>query len=288
MLFRSAELSKETYENLKAQNATFGMIIVPKDYITEGYELTANNLFGVNAKWQAVSSSSELASVASGKKGMLQISNLAVEDKDLDGRYEVHGAIRNILAKNLTREFVGVAYVYVNGTYILASYYGNDMENNARSIYYVAQKAIDANNHASELQSGYIDKHNEYLASLGGSYNVTYTVNYIKTAKGQTEMESKEVSAKLNEMVTLTAETIEGYTLTSAATITGKLYANKPNVFNFYYKDASAPSYDSVAWYYPELDSANGYDNEHNNAIAQTMKDAGFTTVNLAGRNHKI
>jgi hypothetical protein len=87
-------------------------------------------------------------------------------------------------------------------------------------------------------------------------------------------------------MVTLMAETIEGYTLTSAATITGKLYANKPNVFNFYYKDASAPSYDSVAWYYPELDSANGYDNEHNNAIAQTMKDAGFTTVNLAGRNN--
>ena len=125
---------------------------------------------------------------------MLQISDLTAEDKDGDGRYELYGAIRNILAKNLTREFVGVAYVYVNGTYILASYYGNDMENNARSIYYVAQKAIDANNYASEVQSGYIDKYDEYLAGLNASYKLTYKVNYIKTAKGKTETETQEVS----------------------------------------------------------------------------------------------
>ena len=281
-----AELSKETYDNLKAQNATFGMIIVPRDYITEGYELTVNNLFSENAKWQAVSSSTELLNVASGKKGMLQIADLTAEDKDGDGRYELYGAIRNILVKNLTREFVGVAYVYVNGAYILASYYGNDMENNTRSIYYVSQKAIDANNYASEVQSGYIDKYSEYLTGLNASYNLTYTVNYIKTANGKTETETKEVSATLNQTVTLNAETFDGYTLTSAATLTSKLYANKPNVFNFYYKDSSAPSYDSVAWYYPALDSSNGYDNVTNDAIAQTMKDAGFTTVNLAGKNN--
>ena len=281
-----AELSKDTYESLKAQNATFGMIIVPKDYITAGYELTANNLFGANAKWQAVTSSADLSNVSSGKKGMIQIANLVAKNIDEDDRYELSGAIRNILTKNLTREFVGVAYVYVNGTYILASYYGNNMENNARSIYYVAQKAIDANNYASELQSGYINKHNDYLAELGASYKVTYTVNYIKTANGKTVTETETVNAKLNETITLNAEEFDGFTLTSAASLTGKLYANKPNVFNFYYKDVAAPSYDSVAWYYPALDSSNGYDNAHNDESAQTMKAAGFTTVNLAGRNN--
>ena len=154
-----AELSKDTYESLKAQNATFGMIIVPRDYITEGYELTVSNLFGADAKWQAVASSIALSSVESGKKGMIQIANPVVENIDDDDRYEICGAIRNILSQNLTREFVGVAYVYVNETYILASFYGNDIENNARSIYFVAQKAIEAGDHASAVQMKYIKAH---------------------------------------------------------------------------------------------------------------------------------
>jgi len=281
-----AELSKDTYENLKAQNATFGMVIVPRDYITAGYELTAKNLFGANAKWQAVTSSADLSNISSGKKGMIQITDLVAQNIDEDDRYELCGAIRNILAKNLTREFVGVAYVYVGDTYILASYYGNDMENNARSIYYVAQKAIEANNYKEELQSGYINKHNDYLDGLGASYNVTYTVNYIKTENGKTVTETETVNAKLNDTITLNAAKFDGFTLTSAAMLTSKLYANKPNVFNFYYKGEAEPSYDSVAWYYPALDDSNGYDNAHNDAIAQTMKAAGFTMVNLAGKNN--
>lgn len=275
-----AELSKDTYENLKAQNASFGMVIVPRDYITDGYELTVNNLFGVNAKYSETAALGATQTI----RRMTNIKELAAADKDGDGRYELYGAIRNILEKNLTREYVGVAYVYVNGTYILASYYGNDIENNSRSIYYVSQKAIDANDkYSAAVQTAYIDAYNGYLAELGATYKTTYTVNYIKTANGKTETETKTVDSTLNTTVTLNAEEFDGYTLTSASTIVAKLYANKPNVFNFYYKDNSAPSYDSVAWYYPTLDSSNGYDNATNNAIAQTMKDAGFTMVNLAG-----
>ena len=278
----SAEMSADTYNNLTAQGATFGMVIVPKDYITEGYELTATNLFGENAKYSATAAVGANQDV----RRMLLLDNLTPVNRDTDDNYEIYGAITDILTNNLTREFVGVAYVYVDETYILASYYGNEMENNMRSIYYVAQKAIDAGDNAEAVQTKYIDEFHNYVAGEGATYKVSYTINYVKTANGMTTTETETVKAELNGTVELQAKEFDGFTLTSAALLTGKLYANKPNVFNFYYKDSSAPSYDSVAWYYPALDSSNGYDNAHNDAIAQTMKAAGFTTVNLAGRNN--
>ena len=42
----------------------------------------------------------------------------------------------------------------------------------------------------------------------------------------------------------------------------------------------------SIAWYYPELDSSNRYNNKTNIAIAQKMKDAGITAVYLDGKYH--
>ena len=42
----------------------------------------------------------------------------------------------------------------------------------------------------------------------------------------------------------------------------------------------------SIAWYYPKLDSSNRYNNETNIAIAQKMKDAGITAVYLDGKYH--
>ena len=278
----SAEMSADTYNNLTAKGATFGMVIVPKDYITEGYELTAANLFGVNAKYSATAAVGANQAV----RRMLLLDNLTPANRDTDGNYEIYGAITDILTNNLTREFVGIAYVYVDETYILASYYGNEMENNMRSIYYVAQKAIDAGDNVGAVQTKYIDEFHNYVQDAGATYKVSYTVNYIKTANGMTTTETKTEKAGLNETITLNAEEFDGFTLTSAAMLTSKLYANKPNVFNFYYKDSSAPSYDSVAWYYPALDSSSGYDNAHNDAIAQTMKAAGFTTVNLAGKDN--
>ncbi len=275
----STEFSEETYNSLTSQNATYGMVIVPRDYITSGYELTAENLFGANAKY----ASGELENVPEGKKLMLNIDNLIPSDVDNDGRYEIRAAITDIRTENLTREFVGVGYVKVNDEYILAQYYANEMENNARSIYYVAQRAIDENNHASAVQTKYIAAYDAYVQSLGKTYNRTYTVNYITTVNGKSTMESETVTAALNSKINLTAKEISGFKISSASTINSKVYANKDNVFNFYYILEDAIVFDRVAWFHPQLDSSNNYNNATNDAIAKTMKDAGFTTVILAG-----
>ena len=275
----SAEFSEETYNSLTSQNATYGMVIVPRDYITSGYELTAENLFGINAKYV----SGEIENVPEGKKLMLNIDNLVPSDVDNDGRYEIRAAITDIRTENLTREFVGVGYVKVNDEYILAQYYANEMESNARSIYYVSQRAIDENDHASSVQTKYIAAYDAYVQSLGKTYNRTYTVNYITTVNGKSTMESETVTAALNSEINLTAKEISGFKISSASTINSKVYANKDNVFNFYYILEDAIVFDRVAWFHPQLDSSNNYDNATNDAIAKTMKDAGFTTVILAG-----
>ena len=276
----SAELSVDTYNSLKAQGATFGMVIVPRDYITEGYELTATNLFGANAKYSATAT----AGASEAVRKMLLLDGLTPTNKDNDGNYEIYGSITDILTNNLTREFVGVAYVYVNGEYIVASYYGDDMDNNARSIYYVSQRAIDANDNVSAVQEKYIDVYDAYVSAQGKTYNVKYTVNHIKTRKGTTEVETETATATLNSTVEIAAKNYDGFALsTGVAGVTIKLYANKANVFDFYYKDTSLPDMDVTAWHHPKLDATDNYMNDTNKAIVETMRDAGFTSVMLNG-----
>ena len=280
----TAEMLESTYNNLQGQGAEFGMVIVPRDYLTDGYALTSENLFGANAKFV----DSKAQEIPTGKKAMLLLSNLQPTDYDNDGKYEIRGAITDILTNNLTREFVGVAYVKLGDNYILASYFGKDQENNARSIYYVAQRAIDANDHATALQTKYINVFNDYLVELDKVYNVTYTVNYITTINGKSTVETETFTAPLNSSIDLTAKEISGFSLSSAEKIVSKLFVNKENVFNFYYMVEGAPVFDNVAWYHPELDSSNNYDNTHNDTVAQMMKEAGFTTVLLGGGDYGV
>ena len=276
----SAEMSADTYNSLKAQGATFGIVIVPRDYITEGYELTAANLFGANAKYSATATVGASQTV----RRMLLLDNLTPSNRDSDSNYELYGAITDILNSNLTREFVGVAYAYVNGEYIVASYYGNDMDNNARSIYYVAQRAVDANDNASKVQEKYINTYNQLVEDAGKTYNVSYTVNHIRTRKGVMEVETENLTGVLNSTVEIAAKEYDGFALTSGvAGVTIKLYANKPNVVDFYYKDISLPDMDVTAWHHPKLDDTDNYMNDTNKAIAETMRDAGFTSVMLNG-----
>ena len=278
----SAEMSEHTYDALQASNAEYGMVIVPRDYITDGYELTAQNLFGTDAKYSTTAALGANQTV----RRMLLLEGLTPSNQDDDGNYEIRGAITDILTANITREFVGVAYAKVGDAYIVASYYGDDIENNARSIYYVSQKAIDAGDHASILQEKYIDKFAQYVEDAGKTYNRTYTVNYIKTFNGKSEVETITYTAPLNSPINLTAKEISGFKVSSAAEIHSKVYANKDNVFNFYYTLEGAPMFDTLAWYHPPLDTSNNYDNATNDAIAQTMKDGGFTMVMLGGRQN--
>ncbi len=151
-----ANLSEGAYNALSGVNAEFGMLIVPKDYVTEGYELTVENVFGSNAVYVPNVKASQ---VTAGKKAIIQVDNPSIDFKD--GNYKIYGSIIGVLNSNISRGFLGRAYVKVNGTYHLADYTGGLVENNTRSMAYVAQSAINDVNSGidtSVLQSNYIDK----------------------------------------------------------------------------------------------------------------------------------
>ncbi len=64
-------------------------------------------------------------------------------------------------------------------------------------------------------------------------------------------------------------------------------YAALDEITLMNYADYAANNVLAVtAWYYPELDSSNAYNNATNKAIAQKMKDAGIKAVYLDGEHH--
>jgi DNA-binding phage protein len=58
---------------------------------------------------------------------------------DKDGKVKISLSMTNIYTENYAREFIGVAYAEKNGSYIYAPI---SAEDNARSVTYVAQKAL--------------------------------------------------------------------------------------------------------------------------------------------------
>ena len=149
----NAILGEEAYEVLSNKNAEFGMLIVPKDYVTEGYELTAENVFGKNAVYQANVKASE---VEEGKKAIIQITEPTIEKKGEE--YKIYGSLVGVLTNNIARGFIGTAYVCVDGTYYLADYAGDLVANNTRSMAYIAKLAVDEGDSASDtLQENYIN-----------------------------------------------------------------------------------------------------------------------------------
>ena len=160
----------------------YGMLIVPYDYVTGYAAVTVENIFGENPKYY-------IDGVTEAKDGLKKIGgwhhvDLPEEDGDTREK-EVYCSIINIKESQLTRQWVGVAYVeYIeNGA---AQYYMTEVDaSNARSMVYVAQKAIQ--DKSSKAPN---DKQKEWLETYYTTYSdttvtiptkeYTYTVNHIK------------------------------------------------------------------------------------------------------------
>lgn len=172
----SAEISQTEYDNLKASGAHFGMVIVAKDLL-KGTEIDANTVFGANSAFYFTNEEGGDKS----KIAMLHIANPSCQNIDEDAQMEICGSIVNIQIDNFTRSFVGRAYVAIPQTnvetgeteyqYHFAPYYEDDINNNTRCIYYIAQRAIEEQKaEAATLKEKYIDP----FASTSRYQNYTY------------------------------------------------------------------------------------------------------------------
>ena len=153
----NAVLSKQAYTVLQSAKAKFGMLIVPKDYVAEGYDLTVENVFGKNAVYVPNVKASDLEKIQPNKRAIIKIDTPFIDL--VNGAYKIYGSIINVLDENVARGFIGRAYVYVNGAYHLAEYADGLVDNNTRSMAFVAKRAIDnGDENSAILQSAYVNK----------------------------------------------------------------------------------------------------------------------------------
>lgn len=187
----SAEISAEEFTALKEVGAHFGIVIVAKDLL-KGTEINENTVFGENPSFYFTNEEGGDKS----KIAMLHLSKPSCQNIDEDAQIEICGSIVNIQINNFTRSFVGRAYVaipYVNAEtgeteyeYNFAPYYEDNLDNNSRCIYYVAQRAIEKQQaDASALKEKYIDPFAE--TSRYQNYTYRYAVEHCYVAHGENE-----------------------------------------------------------------------------------------------------
>ncbi|MBO5412033.1 MAG: hypothetical protein J6A38_02985, partial [Clostridia bacterium] len=203
-------MDQTTYNALETRGANYGIAIFPADY---NYEISESAIFAEGSKATFVESET-------------------LSDSNKDGTYDMWGSLVNIKPANVTREFVGIGYVELNGEYKLANAYGGDIENNTRSIYYVAQLAVDNNDkHADVAKETYIDT----FDTTGKQY--AYTVEHVYKKDGEVvKTETSTEYGTLNTNVSATAKTDVFYKAENA-TAESTLYANGNTKLTLVYND---------------------------------------------------
>lgn len=255
----SADMDRETYDALEAKGASYGMLIVPKNYLTEGYELTEENVF-VNNKFYF-----EEENPNDGRRAMINLNVDRLYNKDDDDKMELYGAMTNIGTANIYREFVGLAYVQVPVSfdettgeptayeYKLAQFFNGDMENNTRSPYYVAQLTLESNwtGDMAAVEANYITTYDGYIADYG--YTFGYTEKHVLTKlDGSQETLAEEIKfGALNDEVS--AEFFNDkalystYYCTDSEMPTSKLYANGKTTLEVNYKEVEV-DFENLVW----------------------------------------
>ena len=261
----SAEISQTEYDNLKAAGARFGMVIVAKDLL-KGTEIDENTVFGANSAFYFTNEDGGDKS----KIAMLHLANPACQNIDEDAQLEICGSIVNIQLNNFTRSFVGRAYVAIpqtntetgetEYTYHFAPYYEDDINNNARCIYYVAQRAIEEEkSEATTLQEKYIKP----FEATGRYQNYTYryVVEHCYVAHNSETNEHEILHTEIEYCYDILNTTVEAQPIVkpddvpaiadinfiydldaSLATSTGLVYAAGMQTLRLYYETAGTVS----------------------------------------------
>lgn len=228
-------MSEEDYvalNNYGYASVEYGMLIAPKDYAkTEGYELTAENVFGENAKYYVSDEGAK-----EGKKPIILINAVPVKD-DVYG-YKVQGSITKILDKNLLREFVGQAFIKVTDNEGAVSYnFAGGSDKTYRSVVYVAQAAIADPKVESDKKEILRET---YLTDAVKNTDVKYTVEKYEYSDVDGSMTkiggTEEKTAKIASEIGVTAESKDGYIVSNESALSGVALANDKANLKVVYK----------------------------------------------------
>lgn len=224
----SADISKSEYDALIGAGSKFGFIIAASDKLGS-LELDEKNVFTDPQVYYAGQENPDTTKI--------MVTNVRAEyaNVDDDSEYELCGALTSIKESNLTRAFIGRAYVAIptatetvenaNGEtetvvtsweYHFAPYYADDgniaddVKNNTRSMYYVAQKAVEAKDVNSDtLNEDYISKlsNRPYKCIINYHYTaLDGTKTTVSTKVDKIENGDNTVEVLLNQEVEIAVE----------------------------------------------------------------------------------
>ncbi len=203
---------------------SYGMLIAPYSYFEdEAYgQFNEATVFGVNGakKYTWDGDTTENVEACKEVAHVTYDELIASKQKGYEAYHEIKGSLIKIKKENLTKEFVARGYIkyeYEGGVeYKFASYKDNKVENNVRSIVYVSQLAIDANDAASQWLN------DNYVAEVT-DMDTTYTV---ETYVGDECVKTENFESKINSDVKdVAVAEYQGFNKVSAQT-SGKVYAN--------------------------------------------------------------
>ena len=232
-----AELEALEKNDTDTVKVDYGMTIVPYDYVAKYGELNKENLFGENAKYY-------IDGITEKEEGKTMLGGCIYETLPA-AKNPVDKAINlsivNLPEKQLVREFIGVAFIRIATNNVAEYYVGGYTQEEARSMAYVTQAALNDKNSTltedqkSFLQTNYLDDDNvkdkEY----------TYSTEHILVDLSGKETLKETVTGekmKIGATVTATPNSYEWYEYDEDSSVnTGIVYANNRTVLKLYYKE---------------------------------------------------
>lgn len=229
-----------TLEGLEANETSsvkvdYGMLVAPYDYEAKHGAFSKANLFGATPKYYIDGVTAENADLI--KLGGFIYDTLPNAKDSTDKA--IYCSIVNIAEEQLTREFVGVAFIRITTNDVAEYYVAEYAKEESRSMAYVAQSALqDANNGLSDteeqfLQTNYLDN-----ANVSGK-QYTYSVEHIVVDPTGKETVMETVNGDkttIGTTVSATAKEYVGYTYDEEASLASDiLYANNRTALKLYY-----------------------------------------------------
>lgn len=223
----SSAIKSDVYAALEGMETdgakvSYGMVIAPYTYF-QANEFNAATVFGVGGDkkytWDGDTSENpaQYTKIAHVTYDTLTMS----KQKGYEDCYEIKGSLVKILDQNLTKEFVGRGYIKYETSegavsYKFADFHEGSVENNVRSIVYVSQLAIDANDEAS------VWVNNNYVSKVAGQ-PTTYTLEtYVGEELVKTEKLDTTIDASVENVAVAQYQGFENV----EAEVEGKAYAN--------------------------------------------------------------
>lgn len=238
-------ISKVEYDNIisTCSNVTFGIIIVPVDYLTLGNEINGANVFGIGGEqkygWAKKNPSGGWLAYTDTKTQIINLSTDRLAYSE-EGNYKFYGSIVNILENNKDRVFKSFGYILYSDSNVQKVVFAEN-ETSESSVAYTSQIEIERLNDISGQESkeemdkkvslltrNYIDgvksfaQKNYYQMNTDGKFEIIFSEN--------TQFE------QIGQSITGEKKEFDGLSYNELKSVeTKKLYANNKTELEFYY-----------------------------------------------------